>query len=152
MAAVRKPRRTMDPLSITAGFVGIAASALHGVRLLHNLQSIVDAPDAIKSLGDNLLSVDQALTSIQAVSDRQWKSLGETIVGQLNTAITSCKESCDKFRIALGRWTQRSNDGKLFWQDRVMVGVFKQGHIKSMLEPVRNCKITLTSVVSIANL
>lgn len=143
----------MDPFSIVAGSVGIAAPALHGVHLLlGDIQKIIDAPDAVKSLKDELLGVDQALRSLQAVSDPQWESFGETVVSQSKTATTSCKESCDKFRAALGRWTRHSNDGKLSWQDRAMVGVFKQSHIQSMSEQLQKCKTSLTAVVSIATL
>ncbi|KAK4206107.1 hypothetical protein QBC37DRAFT_257913, partial [Rhypophila decipiens] len=36
--------------------------------------------------------------------------------------------------------------------DRATLGVFRQGHIKSMSEQLQNCNITLTSVASIATL
>ncbi|KXX74516.1 hypothetical protein MMYC01_206179 [Madurella mycetomatis] len=143
----------MDPLSITAAIVGIAAPAVHCVHLLlEDLQKIVDAPEILKSLKNDLLSVDQALTSLQAVSDPQWKLLGETVVIQSKAATTSCRESCDRFRTALNRWTRHSEDGKLSLRDRAMVGFLKQGHIKSMSEQLQHCKITLTSVVCIATL
>ena len=71
----------MDPLSATAAVVGITTPAVHCIRLLlGDLQKIADAPETLKSLKKDLLSVDQALTSLQAVSDPQWKSLGETVV------------------------------------------------------------------------
>ena len=143
----------MDPLSIAAGVVGVAVPALHYVRLLvDDLQNIVNAPDAVKLLKDDLLNIDNALTSLQAISDLQWESLGESIVGQSKSAMALCSNSCDKFRTALVRWTRHSNDGKLSWQDRAVVGVFKQGQLKSMSEQLQNCKVTLTSVVSIATL
>lgn len=60
----------MDPLSVTASVVSIAGVALHYVRLLKDdVEKIVDAPTAIESLKDNLHSIDQALASLQAVSD-----------------------------------------------------------------------------------
>jgi hypothetical protein len=143
----------MDPLSIAAGVVGIAVPALHCVRLLvDDLQKIANAPDAVKSLKDDLLAVDNALTSLQAISDAQWKSLGENIVSQSKTAMKLCSDSCDKFRTALVRWTRHSTDGKLSWQDRATVGVIKQGQIKSMSQQLQNCKTTLISVASIATL
>jgi hypothetical protein len=92
----------MDPLSITAAVVGITAPTVHCIRLLsEDIQKIVDAPETLKSLRNDLLSVDQALASLQAVSDAQWKSLGQTVVSQSETATTSCKESCDRFRTDL---------------------------------------------------
>ena len=143
----------MDPLSTTADAVGIAGVALHYVRLLKDdIEKMVDAPTAIISLQDKLRSVDQALTSLQAVSEPQWESLGETILSQSKSAITLCKESCDKFRAPLARWTRHSDDGKLSWQDRAVVGIFRQGQVRSMSDQLQSCKITLTSVVSIATL
>jgi hypothetical protein len=141
----------MDPFSVTAGVVGIAAPAVHCIHmLLRDLQKIIDAPETLKSLKEDLLSVDQALTSLQAISDLQWKSLGETVVIQSKAATTTCKESCDRFRTALSRWTRHSEDGKLSLRDRAMVGFFKQGYVKSMSEQLQQCKLTLTSVVCIA--
>ncbi|POR32819.1 Uncharacterized protein TPAR_07000 [Tolypocladium paradoxum] len=143
----------MDPFSIAAGVVGIVAPTLHCVRrLMGDLQNIVDAPGAVKSLADDLLTIDKALTSLQTVSDSQWASLGDAVVNQSKSTMTLCTQSCDKFRAALGRWTRHSGDGKLSWQDRAVIGVFKQGQIQSMSKQLQNCNITLTSVVSIATL
>jgi hypothetical protein len=143
----------MDPLSITAAAVGIGASAAHCVHLLlDDLQDIIDAPETIISLKNDLLAVDQALTSLQDVSDSQWKLLGEPVVTQSKATTTSCKEACDRFRSALSRWTRHSEDGKLSFRDRAMVGFFKHGCVKSMSEQLQHCKITLTSVVCIATL
>jgi hypothetical protein len=143
----------MDPLSITAAVVGITAPTAHCIRLLlEDIQKIVDAPETLKSLKRDLLSVDQALISLQAVSEAQWQSLGDTVVVQSKTAITSCEESCDMFRAALARWTRHSDDGKLSLRDRALVGFLKQGYVKSMSEQLQHCKITLTSVVCTATL
>jgi hypothetical protein len=143
----------MDPFSIAAGIVGIVAPALHCVRrLVDDLQRIVNAPDAVQSLREDLLSVEKTLTSLRAVSDLQWDSPGEAVISQSKTAMTSCSQACDKFRAALGRWTRHSNDGKLSWKDRAKIGVFKQGQIVSISKQLQNCNITLASVVSIATL
>jgi hypothetical protein len=99
----------MDALCITGAAVGIAAPAAHYVHLLLNdLQNIVDGPETMESLKNDLLSVDQALASLQFVSDSQWKLLGEYVVTQSKAATSSCKESCDRFRTALSRWTPSS--------------------------------------------
>lgn len=143
----------MDPLSVTATVVGIAAPTAHGIRLLiEDIRKIVDAPETLNSLSKDLLSVDQALASLQAVSDAQWKSLGEAVVNQSKATTTACGESCDRFRADLSRWTRHSEDGKLSLRDRAMVGFFKQGCVKSMSEQLQHCKITLTLVVSTATL
>ena len=143
----------MDPFSITAGVVGIVAPTLHCVQLLaKDLQNIADAPDAVKALSTDLQSVDLALASVQAMTDPQWKSLGDAVTAQSEAAITSCKTSCERFKTSLDRWTRHSTDGTLSWQDRATLGVFRQGHIKSISEQLQNCHITLTSVASIATL
>jgi hypothetical protein len=143
----------MDPLSITAAVVGIAAPAVHSLHLLsEDIQKIVDAPETLNSLRKDLLSVDQALTSLHTVSEAQWQSLGDAVVVQSKTATTSCKESCDRFRATLARWTRHSDDGKLSLRDRAMVGFLKQVYIKSMSEQLQHCKITLTSVICTATL
>jgi hypothetical protein len=142
-----------DPLSIAASVVGVTVPALHGIRLLlDDLQSIKDAPDAIKGLKDDILSIDMALTSLQSVKDREWESLGRTVADEAKTVISTCERACEIFRANLQRWTGHSEDGKLSWRDRTKVGFFKQGQIKSMSEQLQSCKLTIISVVSIATL
>ena len=143
----------MDPLSIAASVVGVVMPALHGVRLLiDDIQKIRDAPDDVRSVRDDLLAIGKGLTALQTVSDPQWESLGETIVIQAKSAMNLCTESCDRFRASLHRWTRHSDDGKLSWRDQAMVGIFKQSQIKSMSRQLQNCKVNLTSVVTIASL
>jgi hypothetical protein len=143
----------MDPFSITAGVAGIAAPALQCVRHLRNdIQAIIDAPSDIASLGEDLLTIEQAITSLQKVSDQQWQSLGESVVSQSKTGMTLCKKSCSKFQAAIGRWTRHSDNGKLSWRDRTAIGFFRQDQITSTSSQLQNCKATLTSVVSIATL
>ncbi|UPK95408.1 hypothetical protein LCI18_006343 [Fusarium solani-melongenae] len=141
----------MDPFSITAGVAGIAVPALQCVRHLRNdIQAIIDAPSDIASLGEDLLTIEQAITSLQKVTDQQWQSLGESIVSQSKTGMTLCKKSCSKFQAAIGRWTRHSDDGKLSWRDRTAIGFFRQDQITSTSSQLQNCKATLTSVASIA--
>ncbi|KAL6904232.1 hypothetical protein GGI43DRAFT_399951 [Trichoderma evansii] len=81
----------MDPLSIAASVIGVVAPALHGVRLLmDDIQMIRDAPSAIRLIKDDLLTIDNSLKSLQAISDQQWKSLGDSVVAQLEPTIMLC--------------------------------------------------------------
>ena len=142
-----------DPLSIAASIVGVTVPALHGARLLlDDLQKISDATETVERLKGDVRSVDIALTSLQTVKDQEWESLGRTVVGDSKTTISTCRIACDKFRNDLQRWTRHSEDGRLTWQDRANVGFFKQGRIKAMSEQLQNCKVTTTSIVSIATL
>lgn len=143
----------MDPLSITAGVMGIVAPTLHCVRLLvEDLQNIADAPNTVKALTNNLQSVELALDSLGAVTDSQWESLGDAITTQSKATITFCKTSCEEFKTSLDRWTRHSTDGTLSWRDRATLGIFRQDHIKSISKQLQQCNITLTSVTSIATL
>ncbi len=143
----------MDPLSITAASVGIAAPAIHCVHLLlDDIQNIIDAPPAIEALKVELGSVDHALTSLQAVTDKQWESLGEVVVAQAKSATTKCKDTCDGFRNKLGRWTRHSSDGNMSLRDRAIVGIFKQKRIELMSTQFQSCKNNLILVASIATL
>jgi hypothetical protein len=142
-----------EPLSVTAGIVGIVVPALHGTRLLlDDLERLKDAPKTVKRLTDDVRSVDATLKLLKDVDDRDWKSLGITVAEQSETTIDSCKQACDLFRTNLLRWTRHSEDGKLAWLDRTNVGFFKKDQIKAMSEQLQNCKLTITSVVSVATL
>ncbi|KFZ24431.1 hypothetical protein V502_01089 [Pseudogymnoascus sp. VKM F-4520 (FW-2644)] len=142
-----------DPLSITASVFGITVAALHGTRLLlQDLQQLKDAPKTVKRLAENVHSVDAALILVQGVDDREWELLGTGLAKLLKTTISSCEQACDLFRTDLRRWTRHSEDGKLAWKDRANVGFFKQAQIKAMSEQLLNCRLTITSGVSIATL
>jgi Fungal N-terminal domain of STAND proteins len=142
-----------DPLSVAASVVGITVPALHGTRLLlDDLERLKDAPKTVKRLADDVRSVEGTLKLLQGVEDREWKSLGTTVVEESKTTVDSYKQACYLFRANLQRWTKHSEDGKLAWQDRANVGFFKKDQVKAMSEQLQNCKLSINSVVSIATL
>lgn len=144
----------MDPLSIAAGVVGVVTPALHGLRLLaDDIGKIRDVPNVIRDLGKHVAGLEASLVSLQAVSEPQWESLGESVAGQAKAALTLCGDSCDRFRASMASWTRHSDDGDgLSWRDRTVVGFFKQGQIKSMTAQLQSCNIALTAVVAMATL
>ena len=119
--------------------------------LLDDLRNIKDAPKAVKRLEDDVQSIETALTTLEAVEDREWRLLDTTIAEQAKVTITSCTEACDLFRAKMQRWTKHS-DIKLAWQDRANVGFFKQGQMKAISEQLQNCRLSINSVVSVATL
>jgi len=142
-----------DALSVAANIVGVAVAALHGTRLLlDDLKGIIDAPKAITTLKDDLLSVDTALKSIQGVQDQEWALLGDSVVEQSKATIKTCSESCKSFHVDLKRWTKHSDENALSFQDRVNVGFFKQKQIKAVSQQLQSCKTTINSVVGLATL
>ena len=142
-----------DPFSIAGSIVSLTVPALHGIRLLlDDLQRLINAPRTVEGLKDDLLSVDMALKSLQAVDDPEWEALGGTVANQSKVAISTCTRACDMLRADLQKWTRHSEDGKLSWQDRANVGFFKQKRIIAMSEQLQTCKTTINSVACIATL
>jgi Fungal N-terminal domain of STAND proteins len=142
-----------DPLSIAASVVGIIVPALHGTRLLlDDLERLKDAPKTVKRLIDDVRSVEGILRLLQGVEEREWMSLGTTVVEESKTTVDSCKQACYLFKENLQQWTKHSQDGKLAWQDRANVGFFKKDQVKAMSEQLQNCRLSINSVVSIATL
>lgn len=142
-----------DPLSVTAGVMGIVAPALHVSRVLFNdLKSIKDAPDKIKTLTDNINSLTMALTSVESIDDNEWKSLGPALIDNAKATITTSTATCERFNADVQKWTKRSKDGSLSLLDRSMIGFFRQHHLISMSGEIQTCHTKITSVVSIATL
>jgi hypothetical protein len=142
-----------DPLSVAASIISVTVPALHGTRLLlDDLNKIIDAPQAVQSLKDDVASAEMALQSLQAIKDPEWEVLGQTVAGQSKAAIKNCARACGVFRDNLQSWTRHSQEGRLSWQDRAKVGFFKERQIKAMSEQLQSCKVTFNSAVGIATL
>ncbi|KAF2807031.1 uncharacterized protein BDZ99DRAFT_422403 [Mytilinidion resinicola] len=141
-----------DLLSVAASIVGITVPALHGTRLLlDDLNKIVDAPNVVQTLREDIASVGMALQSLQTIKDPEWENLGETIANQSKATIRNCERLCSMFRGNLQRWTKHS-EGRLSWHDRAKVGFFKERQIKAMSEQLQSCKIAFNSAVGTATL
>jgi hypothetical protein len=141
-----------EPLSIAASIVGITVPALHGIRiLLQDLQQLKDVPKTIKRLTEDVQSVSTSLELLQSIDEREWDLLGTSVLEESKTTISSCTQACNLFRSDLQHWTRHS-EGRLAWQDRTSLGIFKQGQIKAMAEQLQNCKLSINSVVAIATL
>ncbi|KAL8290754.1 hypothetical protein RB597_008823 [Gaeumannomyces tritici] len=144
----------MDPFSITAGVVGIVGPTLHCVKLLvDDIQKIIGAPDTLKALTEDLEFLRLTLVSVKDITTPQWKSLGEPVVKQSEAAIASCKDSCDTFQASLKHWTRHSkDDGTLSWRDRTALGLYRDGHVKSMSGQLKSCCSALSCVSNVATL
>ncbi|OTA82916.1 hypothetical protein M434DRAFT_84320 [Hypoxylon sp. CO27-5] len=142
-----------DPFSIAAGVVGILAPTVHYTRvLLDDLQNIFDAPEVVEDLKGDLRSVHLTLESLRAVKEAEWAAASPSTLEQSKMIITSCKDSCTKLKADLDRWTRHSSSGRLSWQDRAIVGFWKQSRIKSMSKQLQKYQIALNLVASTATL
>lgn len=143
-----------DPFSITAGAVGIAGVALQSVKaLLDDIQSIKDAPEAIKDLKEDLLAVEVVIKPLDtALQGSAFETLNHDARAGLGLAINNCKRACDKFRTKFKKWTKHSTDDKIHWWDRVRVGLFAEAEIEVLSEQLSKCRDTITSAVATATL
>lgn len=143
----------VEPLSLAANIAGVVIPALHGMRLLlRDLQDIKDAPKNVKGLENELLLVDGALSSLQAIKPEDIGSLGPEVADSVRSTIQICSTACDKFRADLQQWTRHSGDEKLSWRDRSNIGFWKQAHVKLIQSQLQNCQVNITSVISTATL
>ena len=142
-----------DPLTVAASVLGVVVPALHGTRLLQDdITKIVDAPAVVKSLNDDLASLDATLRSLKAIEEGDWDFLGDTITAQCRNTVSACERACETFRSDLQRWTKRSKGGALSWRDRAKIGFFKESQIKAISEHLQSCKLTCSNVVGFATL
>jgi hypothetical protein len=142
-----------EPFSVADGFVSVTVPALHDIRLLlDDLRNIKNAPYTVQRLRDDVRSVDLSLASLGEVKEQDLEVLGASVAEEAKTAIGSCAKACKQFRDDLQNWTWHSDDGTLRWQDRANVGFFKQAEIRAVSEQLQNCKLVITSVVSVATL
>jgi len=96
-----------DPLSVTAGVVGITAFALQSVQQLTAfIESIRDAPEIITGIKEDLKAVESVLSSLGRAL--QNKDLPAEILESLDqnanikVAVENCSKECAKFRETLG--------------------------------------------------
>jgi hypothetical protein len=142
-----------EAVAIGASIVGLVVPALHGTRLmLNDIERVVNAPDTIKSLKEDLTSLDVTLKSLRNVDESEWESLGDTVVAQVEVAIGTCEQACQTFSSDLQQWTRRSRDGKRSWRDQIKIGFFKERQIEAFSSHLQRCKLTCSSVVATATL
>ncbi|KAF2725922.1 hypothetical protein K431DRAFT_259744 [Polychaeton citri CBS 116435] len=142
-----------DPLSISTGIVSLVVPALHGARLLlTDVHKIIDAPEAIGRLGEDVDSVYANLTVLQNIEAPVWDSLGTVVAEHAKATITSCKLACDTIRLDIQQWTGTSPGENVSWRDRVTVGFFKEHHLRAASSQMQTHKLTLGSLVGTATL
>jgi hypothetical protein len=140
-----------DPLSITAAVVGIIGPALSGIReLLNDLQQFKDAPKTLKRLEDDLGTVNTSLSLLQGLDEKAWKYVGQGATEASSPLIIRCTQACNGFRTDLQKWSRHSVDGKFAAQDRANITFFKQGHIKSMMAQLQDCKLDISVMSNLA--
>lgn len=145
-----------DPLSATAGVIGITAAALHSARKLHAfIEAIREAPKAIANIKEDLAAVDAVLGSLgKALQDQnlpdELKPLRQDVKVEL--AVQICEKACVEFKETLANWMRHSTEEKIFWWDRVKAGYLGEAKVRAFTAQVGTCKATISVALNTATL
>ncbi|KAJ5907617.1 hypothetical protein N7495_000299 [Penicillium taxi] len=141
----------MDPLSIIAGTIGIAGTAVHSINtLIHDINAVKDAPEVIADLKNDLLAMDAIMKSLESSEMKnELKNLSPQANMALQLAIKNCQKACDKFGVKLTQWTKHS-DEKMQWWDRVRVGLFAEATVESLNKQLGRNKSSIIAAVGTA--
>ena len=166
----------MDPFSIAASAVALAATALSSVRVLvSDIQAIRDAPEVITDLKDDLIAVETVLQMFSSTSESEQGScstssaagslanLSPETLDAILPALRNCQRACAKFKSKLAKWTAPLNsekksgvqegDGRtLHSWDRFHMGIFGKADVEVLSQVLCRCKETLTMALTAANL
>jgi hypothetical protein len=144
-----------DPLSVTAGVVGITAFALQSVQQLTAfIESIRDAPEIITGIKEDLKAVESVLNSLGRVLQNKdlpaqaLESLDQN--ANIKVAVENCSKECARFRAALAHWMRHSTETKTFWWDRVRAGYFGEKSTEAFLRRLGASKATVSVALSSA--
>lgn len=136
--------------------VGLAATALHAVRVLANdLGSIKDAPQTIANAKTELHNVQSVIESLQAALDQSdWQPVLSDIVctGNLEAALKACSEVCGRFHEELKKLLRHSSEGELSRRDRFNVGFLAKDRVTAFISELNVCKSTISLALNGANL
>ena len=140
-----------DPLSVTAGVVGIVAFALQSCQLLsRSISDIRDAPKDLQSIRSDLQVVEPLLRQLDV--ELQGNASPLVLSHEIELVVKNCGGACDQFNEALKGWTRHSTAERTTWRDSTIIGLFRQGDIKTLKGHLEVCKNSLSVTLSAASL
>lgn len=136
--------------------IGIAATALHAVRVLANdLGSIKDAPQTIANAKTELHNVQFVIESLQtSLGQTDWQPVLSDIAhtGNLEGALKACSEVCGRFHDELKNLMRHSGEGGLSRRDRLNVGFLAKDRVMAFISELNVCKSTISLALNGTNL
>ena len=143
----------MDPLSITAGTVGITAFAVTSITQLHNfISGLAEAKDVLQDVTDNLGGIQRRLTGLEQINITEEttsvKAKEDLKKAGVAEAVNKCGDACDEFSKNLQKWTKHSSTAKLSLRDRLSVGVWNKEKIRTLKTQLQSCEATVHFAVS----
>jgi hypothetical protein len=143
-----------DPLSMAASLVAVTSLALTSTQILYNaIDSLVNAPQTIANVKNDLGAVQTVLQSLSKVLEDRQAPAVESVLNQmgLNFALKSCKTVCDDFAATIAKYTSHSTEARFAKRDRLTVS-FRKSKIAAFTERLGLCKQTLSLVLNCATL
>jgi hypothetical protein len=145
----------MDPMSVTASVIGIAAVALHSTkRMMELIDGIQGAPQAVKALSRDLSALEKVLQKLNDVlghPDFQENERRTELATLLQDPLDNCTLALDDISLAIRPYTKLSGTlGKSKW--RGFTWSFREKEIATLQRMLMSYKSSLTMAVAVANL
>ena len=143
----------MDPLSITAGVVGITAFATTSIQQLHTLiHDLTEGEDVVQDVVSHLDGIERPLAALKQLSIEDGatsvtvkEDLKEAGVAE---AVNKCGDACDEFGKNLKKWTKHSSSAKLALRDRLSIGVWNKEKIRAFRMQLQSCEAVVQFAVT----
>lgn len=125
-----------DPLTVTAGVVGVASFAVQSITaLVRTIESVRDAPATIANLSGDLKTTRDVIHDLKSnISSPVLRPEVRAYIdgsSSLKDAVAFCSNDGTTFEGDLKRWMRHSNAGKLARRDRIQIGIFAEKRIES---------------------
>jgi hypothetical protein len=151
-----KLKTMTDPLSITAGVIGVVTFALQGSKILCDV--IGTYQDAGSTLTDLKVDVDATsatlasiAASLQNTNDSSFSDSVRKCLQEAKPAITGCGDACRDFSNELSKIMSHSKDKEVSKRDKMKLW-FKEKKILGFRYRLGSYKSTLNIVLTLASM
>ena len=153
MVFFRLELERMDPLSITAGTLGITQFAVSSIVQLHSLiDGLAEAKEIAQDISSNLEGVQRPLAALENLVILDLATRAAVTADLENTgiveAVNDCGDACAKFTENLRKWTKHSSGTEISLRDRFTVGIWNKEKIRTFRIQVQSCQATVQFAVA----
>ena len=152
-----------EPLSTTAGVIGISSFALSNIKELHDfVKGLAEADDEVREIESSLDAIQQPLDTLKElkIQDERSSAAAKEILEKVGVgkAVQNCSNSCVEFRKKLQKWTKhsdRSESGqilKLSIRDKVSISAWNRESVNKFNYQLQRCQGTAHFAVGIVTL
>jgi len=143
----------MDPLSITAGAIGISGFATASIVQLHRLiGGLSEAQGVVANIASSLANIERPLATLEqlSISDESTSIAAKEDLRKAGVAeaVNECGDACNKFSKNLIKWTKHSSTAKLSLRDRLSIGVWNREKIRTLHMQLQSCEATVQFAVT----